>query len=127
MKDHRFSAKIVIISVVMAALVVACAQYLQTGQKPAAATTHPEADFSRSCVECHTTVTPDITAQWASSGHGKLNYGCYICHGDGEQVFTVKPGTDGCISCHSSSMEHLEDAGETSCFKCHNGHNLTAE
>ena len=48
---------------------------------------HQDEDFSMSCSECHLDITPEIYADWQGSGHGKMNYGCYICHGDGDVEF----------------------------------------
>ena len=127
MRQQRVFLPIVMSMLFIAAVIVSCGPLMQGGPEAAKAAKHPEADFSQSCVDCHRQATPEITAQWASSGHGKLNYGCYICHGDGEQTFAVKPGSDGCISCHSASFEHIEEVGNTSCFECHNGHTLAAE
>jgi len=127
MRLKRIQFSIVLIVLVTVALVVSCSSLIQTGPAAPAVAVHPEADFTRSCVECHSEATPEITAQWAASGHGKLNYGCYICHGDGEAEFTVTPATDNCVACHSSSAEHLEDVAGTGCFECHNGHSLIAE
>jgi len=127
MRQIRINIAVVMVAMIATGLIVSCGLSQQSGPEAAAKAKHPEADFSRSCVECHTEATPEITAKWASSGHGKLNYGCYICHGDGVQTFTVKPHSNGCISCHSGSMEHLEDVGDVSCFECHNGHTLIAD
>ncbi len=85
---------------------------------------HPAVDFSQSCVECHTEVTPDIVKEWKNSKHGKMNFGCYMCHGDGQVEFYPKPGTQRCISCHP---EYGFDASKTkasNCFDCHQGHTL---
>ena len=87
---------------------------------------HVDEDFTQSCSECHSDITPEIYSDWKSSGHGKLNYGCYICHGDGLVEFYPTAHTDGCISCHSSKEPHLARFEYTGCFDCHNGHTLSA-
>lgn len=87
-------------------------------------TTHTEVDFSISCMECHSEETPDIYEDWARSGHGKMNFGCYMCHGDGIEEFSVSTTTDKCISCHSSASGHLMRMENQGCFNCHDGHTL---
>ncbi|MBC8214269.1 MAG: hypothetical protein H8E71_06505 [Candidatus Marinimicrobia bacterium] len=89
-------------------------------------TIHQEVDFDISCMECHEEVTPEIVENWVESGHGILNYGCYICHGDGSVEFNVLPKTDNCIACHSSSEGHLMRMEYEGCFDCHDGHTLSA-
>lgn len=132
MKRISVNILLAITVVIFVALIVSCGALTQSDTTPLATkaakvATHPVVDFSLSCVECHEGVTPTITAKWSASGHGRVNFGCYICHGDGEETFAAKPGTDGCISCHSGSMEHLNSVGQTSCFECHDGHTLVAE
>jgi len=97
----------------------------QTAEKPIATFSgHTEVDFSISCMECHSEATPDIYEDWASSGHGAMNYGCYICHGDGIENFSVQPATEMCINCHSSASGHLMRMENQGCFDCHDGHTL---
>ncbi len=92
-----------------------------------AAIMHPDEDFSsESCSECHADVTPNIYADWKGSGHGKMDYGCYICHGDGEIEFYPMASTDGCVSCHSNNEAHLARVEYDGCFDCHDGHSLSA-
>ncbi|MDZ7764375.1 MAG: hypothetical protein U5K00_08090 [Melioribacteraceae bacterium] len=38
-------------------------------------------------------MTPDIYKDWEMSRHGDVNFGCYLCHGDGQETFYPK-GTD---------------------------------
>ncbi len=85
---------------------------------------HPEVDFSVSCVECHTNVTPDIVKEWKSSKHGEMNFGCYMCHGDGQQEFYPRPSSDRCISCHGDYAVDFSKTKATNCFDCHQGHTL---
>jgi len=88
---------------------------------------HPAEDFSSmSCSECHADVTPDIYTAWKESGHGKMDYGCYICHGDGVVEFHPMASTEGCVSCHSNNEPHLAMFEYTGCFNCHNAHSLSA-
>lgn len=126
----KIKSSTVILSLVIIAFVVvfiACIPPVTEEKTTVPATVHPEVNYDMGCADCHMTETPAITKAWKSSGHGKMNFGCYICHGDGVEYFTSKPSSEGCISCHSGSMEHLEDVGETGCFDCHNGHSLIAE
>lgn len=85
---------------------------------------HPDVDFSVSCVECHTEVTPEIVKEWKSSAHGKMNFGCYMCHGDGQQEFYAQPGTQRCISCHPQYEVDFSKTNASKCFDCHQGHTL---
>ena len=89
---------------------------------------HAEVDFTISCMECHAEVTPDVYEQWRESKHGIMNYGCYMCHGDGVEEFTAKPGMDGCNGCHADQIMKLEskesDSGKQTCYSCHEVHSL---
>jgi hypothetical protein len=85
---------------------------------------HPEVDFTISCKECHKETSPEIYEDWAGSGHGKMNFGCYMCHGDGEEEFYVKPASDNCISCHSAQDVDFSQSKFNNCFDCHQGHSL---
>lgn len=86
---------------------------------------HPKADLSVNCVECHAQETPQAVKDWRASKHGVMNYGCYMCHGDGQVEFYVHPGTGGCISCHSAVHDgEIESTDFKECFSCHNGHTL---
>jgi len=87
---------------------------------------HAEVDFeSMSCSECHADVTPEIYTAWKDSGHGKLDYGCYICHGDGVVEYYPTASTDGCVACHSNNEPHLARFEYGRCFECHDGHSLS--
>ena len=90
-------------------------------EKPAK---HEKVDFSISCVECHAEVTPDAVADWKKSAHGVMGFGCYMCHGDGEEEFYAKPTADRCVSCHDSKDVHWEKSPVNNCFDCHKGHTL---
>ena len=48
---------------------------------------HADVDFSKSCLDCHKTETPDAVAEWQSGMHGEVNVGCFICHGDGKEEY----------------------------------------
>ena len=85
---------------------------------------HIEVDYSVSCKECHAQETPEITKEWKESAHGAMNYGCYMCHGDGEEEFYPKPGSDRCISCHSDQEVDFSKTPLNNCFDCHQGHTL---
>ncbi len=85
---------------------------------------HPDVDFSISCVECHQEVTPDIVKEWKSTKHGMMNFGCYMCHGDGQVEFKVKPDTDNCLNCHTGEPVDASKGGNTNCFSCHKPHDL---
>ena len=86
---------------------------------------HEDVDWGVGCQDCHSEVTPDIFAEWEESRHGTVGFGCYICHGDGEETFHPAGSTDGCIGCHDSYEEKCGVAAkDKSCFSCHNGHTL---
>ncbi len=85
---------------------------------------HVPVKFTVSCAECHQTTTPEITKKWTSGMHGLVNIGCVICHGDGEVEFYSKPSDDMCITCHSRWETDFTDLEASSCFSCHDGHNL---
>ncbi|NOX88879.1 MAG: hypothetical protein GXO77_07620 [Calditrichaeota bacterium] len=85
---------------------------------------HPEVDFTQSCMECHKEVTPDIVRDWEKSKHGVMNFGCYMCHGDGQVEFYRKPSTETCLSCHTGEPVDARKGGNLQCFSCHNGHSL---
>lgn len=85
---------------------------------------HAEVDFSISCVECHSDATPDIVKDWKGSKHGMMNFACYMCHGDGQETFAAKPGSDSCIGCHSGHEVDFSQVKVKNCFDCHGGHTL---
>ncbi len=85
---------------------------------------HPDVDFSVSCMECHQEVTPDVVKDWKSSKHGMMNFGCYMCHGDGQQEFYPQPTTEKCLSCHTGVPVDARKGGNLNCFTCHKGHTL---
>ncbi len=85
---------------------------------------HPDVDWSISCSECHQQVTPEIYESWSESKHGQVNFGCYICHGDGQENFYAKGSDQTCINCHAGQEINFEKTNVKSCFDCHNGHTL---
>ncbi len=85
---------------------------------------HIEVDYSVSCMECHQEETPDQTNEWKESAHGKMNFGCYMCHGDGEEEFYPSPDSERCMSCHSDHEVDFEKSSLNGCFDCHQGHTL---
>ncbi|HHL72486.1 MAG TPA: hypothetical protein ENJ29_08250 [Bacteroidetes bacterium] len=86
---------------------------------------HLDVDFTISCLECHTEETPEVVADWSAGTHGKVNVGCFVCHGDGEDEYYASPGTDACLSCHDSlATEVAEAQTDETCFTCHDGHKL---
>ncbi|HFE63334.1 hypothetical protein B1H10_05230 [candidate division KSB1 bacterium 4484_188] len=90
-------------------------------EKPAK---HADVDWSVSCMECHQEVTPDAVKEWKSSKHGLMNFGCYMCHGDGQEEFYPQPGTERCIGCHSDYQIEPTQTTVKNCFDCHKGHTL---
>lgn len=85
---------------------------------------HPDVDWTVGCAECHQDETPEIFKAWNESRHGQVNFGCYICHGDGEEVFYAKGSDQTCSGCHSGQEVNFEKTNMKSCFDCHNGHTL---
>ena len=85
---------------------------------------HPDVDWGISCNDCHAEETPEVFEAWKGSDHGTMNFGCYICHGDGEDEFYSVGSDEGCISCHSEQDMDFEESVFKSCFDCHNGHTL---
>ena len=85
---------------------------------------HIEVDFDISCMECHQEETPEIVSDWKSSTHGKMNFGCYMCHGDGIEDFAASPKADRCEACHSGNKKCEMKTHEGKCFDCHDGHTL---
>lgn len=85
---------------------------------------HPEVDWSIGCQECHAEVTPDVFTAWEASRHGDVNFGCYICHGDGAEEFFPQGSDATCSGCHSGYEEKMVENNNSSCYDCHNGHTL---
>ncbi len=85
---------------------------------------HPPVDFTVGCAECHQDVTPETFASWAASDHGIMNFGCYMCHGDGEVNFAKKPLDTSCMSCHDGKQYDRKKTPAKSCYDCHKGHSL---
>ena len=85
---------------------------------------HPDVDWSIGCQECHADETPDIYSAWENSKHGHVNFGCYICHGDGQETFYAKGIDDNCAGCHAAQIVEFEGTKFSSCYDCHDGHTL---
>jgi hypothetical protein len=85
---------------------------------------HPDVDWSLSCQECHANVTPEVYKQWENSAHGQVDFGCYICHGDGQEEFHPKGQDVGCQGCHAEQLVDFEKTKFSSCYDCHQGHTL---
>ncbi len=84
---------------------------------------HADVDFSISCMECHQEETPEAYNAWKESSHGKMNFGCYMCHGDGEIEFAASPAVDRCEACHTVNEECTANNAGT-CYDCHDGHSM---
>jgi nitrate/TMAO reductase-like tetraheme cytochrome c subunit len=76
--------------------------------QPAAQAVHPRVSFNRSCVACHENRTPEVVESWRSTAHGETNIGCYVCHGDAQETFVVRPEPELCMSCHDGELESYE-------------------
>lgn len=85
---------------------------------------HPDIDWTVSCVDCHTDMTPDIVKDWEMSRHGDVGFSCYLCHGDGQETFYAKGSDKDCLGCHAAQEVDFEKSNVASCFDCHNGHTL---
>lgn len=85
---------------------------------------HPKVDWEIGCQECHKDATPEVYVKWEASRHGEVNFGCYMCHGDGQEVFYKKGKDDRCDGCHSNQAADMKKTKNKSCFNCHNGHSL---
>lgn len=85
---------------------------------------HPNVDLSIGCQECHAQQTPNIFKEWKESKHGVMNYGCYMCHGDGVEEFAAKPKSERCTACHSGQTVDFTKLQVKNCFTCHQGHSL---
>ena len=84
---------------------------------------HAEVDFTVSCMECHQEETPDAFNAWKVSSHGKMNFGCYMCHGDGVEEFSANPSVERCEACHSDHEECMTKNVD-GCYDCHDGHSM---
>lgn len=84
---------------------------------------HAEVDFSISCMECHQEVTPEAYDAWKESSHGKMNFGCYMCHGDGTVTFASSPTVESCESCHTGHEACMINHADA-CYDCHDGHSM---
>ena len=85
---------------------------------------HPDVDWTVGCQDCHSEATPEIFQAWENSRHGTVNFGCYICHGDGQETFYAKATDDRCLGCHAGHEVNYENTKFESCYDCHNGHTL---
>jgi len=110
-----------LLSILAFVLIITHQLVAENQEKPAK---HEKVDFSISCVECHEEVTPQAVKDWKSSKHGLMNFGCYMCHGDGIEEFEARPTTDRCISCHSAQEVDWSKTPANNCFDCHKGHTL---
>jgi len=111
-------------------LVMACASEKVVQKAPVAKETvvaepetHADVDFTISCMECHAEETPEAYAAWKESSHGKMNFGCYMCHGDGVETFASSPTVESCESCHTGHEDCMVNHAGT-CYDCHDGHSM---
>ena len=114
-----------ILIVAMFTFLFACGQSSEVSltSKPLI-TQHADVDWTMSCAECHQDVNPAIFKSWSESRHGQVNFGCYICHGDGQEAFYAKGSDQTCNGCHAGQEVNFEKTNIKSCFDCHNGHTL---
>jgi hypothetical protein len=73
----------------------------------------PAAPSSKSCVDCHAKVNPNVVADWKLSRHSEVDVGCADCHGDKHQatndVAGVKiPTPDTCAECHEAQVKEFK-------------------
>ena len=85
---------------------------------------HPDVDWTIGCTECHEEMTPEVFKDWQGSKHGEMNFGCYICHGDGQETFYKKGKDDQCLGCHAAQEVNFKKSVAKTCFTCHKGHTL---
>lgn len=71
-----------------------------------------QSDDSKSCLECHSRLTPGIVVDWQLSKHSYNDVGCAKCHGTGHNSMTdipnagmALPGT--CAECHQPQVEQF--------------------
>lgn len=80
------------------------------------------------CYGCHRKATPRIAQEWFESKHGVMLVRCQTCHGlpdgSGSIPFSVSPGKDICVRCHSAAMEKMEAkfGRRDGCTSCHPYH-----
>jgi nitrate/TMAO reductase-like tetraheme cytochrome c subunit len=70
------------------------------------------AQSGSNCVDCHTTITPSIVADWKLSKHSAAEVTCVTCHGDqhtsATDVAKVKiPTPETCAQCHQTQVEQF--------------------
>ena len=121
----------VIFLIFSAVLIMACAaeKTVKKAPEPAPVVSaepekHADVDFTISCMECHQEETPEAVTEWKESSHGKMNFGCYMCHGDGSESFAASPKADRCEACHSGNEKCIIKTNEGKCYDCHNGHSM---
>ncbi len=67
----------------------------------------------RTCIECHSKVTPNIVSDWKLSKHSSADVGCATCHGDehtsaGDVAKVKIPTPDTCADCHSDQVAQFK-------------------
>ena len=84
---------------------------------------HIEVDFTISCVECHSSTSPEVVEAWQEGKHGEYDHGCQICHGVSASDFKARPRASICRRCHKQRISVSRTCAR-SCFDCHDGHSL---
>jgi hypothetical protein len=70
-------------------------------------------DSAKSCIDCHSTTTPNIVSDWKLSKHSGVDVNCVTCHGDqhtsATDVAKVKiPTPDTCAQCHETQVAQFK-------------------
>ncbi len=88
---------------------------------------HPKVREPGACAECHSSLTPELVAEWTASKHGLNLVQCLVCHGSTGADFTPRPAPERCLGCHALELASLTPPNGTppSCFTCHKPHALT--
>jgi hypothetical protein len=114
----------IFLGILIAAIGLVLFLYFLATQRPDASAQHVEVDFTISCVECHSSTSPEVVQDWKEGKHGEYDHGCQICHGVSAEDFNARPGNAQCRRCHGRQKIFPSQTCARSCFDCHDGHSL---
>lgn len=88
-----------------------------------------DVDVKLECLNCHSTMTPDLVDQWGQSKHALDNVKCNVCHGEKtSEDFIARPQKERCRACHPDQVKTISESrmNRVTCSACHPIHKFSS-
>lgn len=88
-----------------------------------------DVDVKLECLNCHSTMTPDLVDQWGQSKHAMDNVKCNVCHGEKtSEDFIARPQKERCRACHPDQVKTISESrmDKITCSACHPIHQFSS-